>query len=248
MPRPEPRNLTVVKKAWITPRLLRITLGGGDLADFPAGRESANCKIIVPSKPNGTSVRTYTIRSFDAVRREVDIDFFIHENPGPASYWAANAALGSELVLKGPSSPKLVNSNADYVLLAGDMSALPAISANLELLDDKTTGFAVLEVVDRSDQHPLQKPPGVSVQWVMNPHPEKANQILVEAVKAIELPLGSGGVWIAGESSAVKTLRNHFKQELGFPRESVYASGYWQIGLSEDLHQVAKRSIDAEAT
>lgn len=240
------RDLSVVRKAWVTPRLLRVTLSGDGLSDFPEGRESANCKLIINSEDGSRCVRTYTIRHYRATERELDIDFFIHADHGPASAWALNANPGDAIELKGPGSPKLVNRDCDWVLLAGDMSALPAISANLEQLQSDTRGIVVLEVIDETDRHSLNIPPDMDVKWVFNPNPAVASHLLVDTVKQLQLPAGRGSVWLAGESGAIRALRRYFKEEVGIERSNFYASGYWQIGLSEDAHQLVKRQAADE--
>ncbi len=57
---------------------------------------------------------------------------------------------------------------------------------------------------------------------------------------------GSPSVWIAGESGAVRAVRRYLTQERQIERRRLYASGYWQIGLTEDRHQLEKRK-DKEA-
>ena len=52
---------------------------------------------------------------------------------------------------------------------------------------------------------------------------------------------GSPSVWIAGESGAVRAVRRYLTQERQIERRRLYASGYWQIGLTEDRHQLEKR-------
>ena len=99
------------------------------------------------------SMRTYTVRSerLDAVYPEIDVDFVMHfdadGNGGPAANWAQNARPGDALTIIGPNNraahcvtaetyagiewrPGL----AQRVLLAGDETAVPAISAILESL------------------------------------------------------------------------------------------------------------------
>jgi len=241
MPKAALRKLRVQRKTRVTPHLVRITLTGEDLADFPEGRESANCKLIFENDADKPIVRTYTVRAYRAAAQELDIDFFIHDAPGPASSWAANAKAGDAIGFKGPSSPKLVNTDSDWIIAAGDMSAMPALEANLERLPRDIRGIAVFETVSPEDQHVVSAPEGIEVRWVLNPHPDKPNTVLYEAVRAVPLPKGRGAVWIAGESDCIRKLRRYFKSEVGIERSHFYGSGYWQIGLTEDAHQVAKR-------
>ena len=244
------RLLEVRNVTRITPNMQRITLGGADMAGFPERHESANFKLVLP--PNGQSidqlqdddkpvVRTYTLRKFHAEKNEVDVDFALHDNPGPATDWAINATPGDRVGFKGPGKPKLMNTNADWFLLAGDMSALPAISALMEILPATCQGHAILEVVSEDDRQDLSHPPGIKVSWIVNPHPTQANSHLIDAVRNMDWDTGQASVWVAGESGAVREMRQYFKQERGVERDFLYASGYWQIGLTEDRHQQVKR-------
>lgn len=241
MPKAALRILRVKKKTHVTPHLVRITLTGEDLANFPEDRESANCKLLFDNGEKEPIVRTYTVRAYRAAAEELDIDFFIHDAPGPASNWAANAKAGDTIGFKGPSSPKLINTDSNWVVCAGDMSAMPALEANLERMPPQTKGVAVFEVVSPEDKHDIVAPDGMEIRWVINPHPDAPNTTLYDAVRAIALPAGRIAVWVAGESSCIRTLRRYFKSEVGVERSHFYGSGYWQIGLSEDAHQIAKR-------
>ena len=250
------RILEVINTTRITPNLHRITLGGADMEDFPDGHESANFKLLVPrdgreaalisddehvSEADKPVVRTYTVRKFDAANSEVDVEFALHEGPGPATGWAISAKAGDKVGFKGPGKPKLMNTEADWYLLAGDMSALPAISALLETLPVDAVGKVILEVISEEDRQDLTCPTGMEIAWLINPHPNTANTVLSDAVMNLPWQEGQAAVWIAGESHAVRVLRKYCKNERGLDKDFLYASGYWQIGLTEDKHQLIKR-------
>lgn len=98
-------------------------------------------------------IRTYTARNTRPDTREIDIDFVLHGDSGPASAWASNAAPGDELVLVGPDGRSAQRSGIEWspggaqrVLLAGDETALPAIAAILESLPAHMAGHAFIEV------------------------------------------------------------------------------------------------------
>lgn len=248
------RLLTVQQRFRISPHMQRVILVGDALADFPEHHESANFKLLLlpddvlaPLSLSAADikqraiVRTYTLRHFDRQRSKLWVDFMLHADHGPASHWALNADIGSYVGFAGPGSPKLVKQNADWYFFAGDMSALPAIAANLERLPASAKGHAVLEVLADSDRLPLSVPRGMNVTWVINPHPEKASSLLFDAVQAQPWLSGAAAVWVAGESGVVGHLRRYMKQQRIDP-DSFYASGYWQIGLTEDRHQLVKRA------
>lgn len=239
------RVLVVIRKEQITPHMLRVTLGGPNIQGFPEGRESANCKIFLPSQDEEPVVRTYTVRAFDSQRMELDIDFVLHKDHGPASDWAMTAEVGDTLGFSGPGKPKWINLEADWFFFAGDMSALPAIGANIEHLPRDAKGYAVLEIIDEKDQQALNFPPDLEVDWVVNQEPNTPNASLFNRVVSKPWLSGRAAVWVAGESGATRNLRSYFKQERKVGKTDIYASGYWQIGLTEETHQRVKRQEPA---
>ncbi|HET7303706.1 MAG TPA: siderophore-interacting protein [Segeticoccus sp.] len=147
--------------------------------------------------------RTYTVRAVRAVRspaggrhpqpaREVDIDFVRHGDGGPASRWVEAARPGDPVVLIGPDARaesatvgvEWKPGPARTVLLAGDETAVPAITSILESLPADTAGQAFLEVPTDADRlgmppasgGPLRVPAGVEVHWLPRgdrPHGER---------------------------------------------------------------------------
>ena len=56
-------------------------------------------------------------------------------------------------------------------------------------------------------------------------------------MKSLEWPAGTIQTCIAGESSIIRALRYHLRNERKVPKADTYISGYWKIGLVEDEHQ-----------
>ncbi len=247
MARPEPRELDVIDKKNVTPNMLRVTLGGTGLEGFPENQTSAYIKLRVPDAESGRDViRTYTVRTHHADR--IDVDFALHEVCGPATLWALNAQAGDTIMVGGPGPRKLVHEGADWYLLVGDMTALPAISGNLELLPDTARGTAVIEVMDEADIQELKKPAHLAVEWVINPNPGHNSQLLVERVKGLPWQDGNASVWAACEFSSMRKLRDYFRGERGMDSTNLYISSYWKAGSNEDNHKVAKREDAMAAT
>jgi len=243
MAKPQARELQVLNSAYVTPHMLRITLGGEEMDGFPEEQESAYVKLLFPQPGQARPLmRTYTIRH--QRENEVDIDFVIHDHAGPASSWARGARAGDRIRIGGPGAKKLINPDADWFLLAGDMTALPAISVNLETLPESARGYAVIAVVDRADIQPLSHPPGVDIHWIVE-SAESAEFAILEHIETQAWPEGQPSVWAACEFGEMQRLRKYFRQERGVPNSHRYVSSYWKKGLSEDQHKVAKRE-DAE--
>ena len=242
---PDPRLLAVIAKRQLTPNMLRVTLGGPGMADFPAEQTSAYIKLRVPDAGTGREVvRTYTVRSHRA--GEIDVDFALHEDCGPATLWALNAQAGDSILVGGPGPRKLVHPEADWYLLVGDMTALPAISGNLELLPDTAIGTAVIEVMEEADIQDLRKPPQLNIEWVINPEPGHDSAPLVERVKSVVWGQGQPSAWVACEFSSMRQLRDYFRTERGLGTSNLYVSSYWKAGSTEEIHKLAKRE-DANA-
>lgn len=245
MTRPAPYILKVLRKSVVTPHMLRLTLGGEGMARFPEHQASAYVKLLLPAE-DGTDralLRTYTVRAQRP--GSIDIDFVLHGNEGgPASRWAMQAQAGDAVEISGPGPKKLADQQADWILLVGDMTALPAISVNLEQLPDTARGRAVIEVPDATDIQPPQAPPKFTVQWVINPTPGTTDRLL-DAVAALQWLPGQVSVWVACEFSSMRALRRHFREERGLDRRQFYISSYWKLGSDETSHKAIKRK-DAE--
>jgi len=249
MAKPPLKELEVIRSSQITDHMLRITLGGDDIALFPEDQESAYIKLIFPQGEDERDLmRTYTIRH--QRKTEIDVDFAIHDQMGPASSWAINAQPGDRILVGGPGAKKLIHQPADWYLLAGDMTALPAISVNLSQMPSNACGYAIIEVLSKADIQPLAHPDNVELHWVINPNPDPDGAVLLERIQALPWLPGQPAVWAACEFNSMRALRRFLKQECDVPKTQLYVSSYWKIGQSEDGHKIAKQqdSAQAEAT
>ena len=86
-------------------------------------------------------------------------------------------------------------------------------------------GVAFVEVADAAEQQDLQH----DVIWVhRGDTPAGRSTALLDAIKAYTLPHGTPKVWCAGESLAVRGLREHLRDERGLPIGPLQAIGYWK--------------------
>lgn len=241
---PAPRRLTVIDSARISPHVQRVTLGEGEIHSFPQDQESANIKLIL-SQADGDKplLRTYTVRQQRP--DQFDIDITLHEPLGPGAHWAQQVRPGDQVLIRGPGSKKLMDQQADWYLLVGDMTALPSIAINLARLPVDARGYALIEVISEDDIQLLQHPAGVQLRWLVNPQPGQGSPLLEATLELDWLP-GVAAVWAACEFVTMRELRRYFKQQRSVAREQLYISSYWKQGNSEEQHRVVKRA-DAEA-
>lgn len=241
----------------------RITFGGDGLSGFPQDTASAYLKVGFPL-PKGSgaglkrgikkllgresvAVRSYTVRRYDPDTRELEMDFVVHGDAGPASAWAEQASAGDTLHAGGPGPKKLLTLSGDWFLVVGDMSALPAIGANLAHLPEDAEGVALIEILDEADRQELNAPAGVDVRWIVNPNPARSADVVMEAIRALDWADGQCEAWVAGELDTVRAVRTYLKSERAMTRGQMYASSYWQNGLTDEQHRVEKAADQQKA-
>lgn len=242
------RELEVIRKTQITEHMLRITLGGDEMADYPSDQESAYVKLMFPQADDQKPLkRSYTIRQQRPT--EIDLDVVLHDPLGPASSWAKQAQPGDRIMVGDPGPKKLINHDAEWFLLVGDMAALPAISVNLEQLPDDARGHAVIEILSEADIQPLKAPSNIELHWEVNSHPDPDGRFLLSKVKTLPWLEGQPAVWSACEFNSMRNLRCFFKEEHNLSHSHLYLSSYWKIGQSDEGHKQAKRldSVQSEA-
>lgn len=249
--RPAPRPVAVVRSERIAPRVQRVTFGGPGLDGFAITTPTGHIKLFLPAdgesdvalptrgpdglvwpqdRPRG-AVRTYTPRRFDAERRELDVEFFLHGS-GPASTWAARAAPGDRAAIAGQGRGYDPDPGAPWFVLAGDESALPAIGMILEALPRTAAAHVYAEVASFAEEQPLPAHPLTITNWV---HRDGAapGARLEDAVRRMVMPHGDGRVWVAGEAAMIRRVRRHLLGERGLQPGQVVTRGYWQEGAAD---------------
>lgn len=211
-------------------------------------------KLVFEDGAGGRTLRTYTALEPDLAAGALAIDFVVHGDEGVAGPWAAAARPGDRIAVRGPGGAYAPDPAADWHLLAGDESALPAIRAALAELPDDAVGYAVIEVVDQTHVQPLDAPAGVEVSWVeggTTTHQAMVDATdqeapLVAAVRALPWREGRVHCFVHGEAHAVMHgIRPYLLRERALPRADVSISGYWRRGRSEEAFRVWKQELAA---
>jgi NADPH-dependent ferric siderophore reductase len=253
-PRPprRPRILRTVEVQGIrrvTPRVLRIMFGGPQLAGFVSWAPAAHIKVFLPRPreieapatvpgPDGPIFpadqprplsRTYTPRQFRPDSLELDVDFVCHGD-GPGSSWASGAKPGDSVVIAGPGGGYHRPPEANWLVIGGDETSLPAISMVLARLPAGARADVFVEVHDRAEEQPLESPAQVSLHWLHVGDGGRPGGLLDEAIRGATLPDGDGQVWIACEAQALRGIRAYLLHERGLAPASIYTRGYWQVG------------------
>ncbi|MFJ3538169.1 siderophore-interacting protein [Streptomyces sp. NPDC090109] len=257
---PKATEARVVHTERITPHMVRLVLGGAGLDGFDAG-EYTDHYVKLLFAPGGVTypepfdmerireefpreqwptTRTYTVRAWDPERRELTIDFVVHGDEGLAGPWAACAEAGDTVRFLGPGGGYAPDEAADWHLLAGDESALPAIAAALERLPAGARAHAFVEIADAAEEQKLETAAGIDVTW-LHRGDRPVGELLVEAVRALDFPAGDVHAFVHGEAGFVKELRRHLRLDREVPRERLSISGYWRLGKSDEAWRAIKR-------
>jgi NADPH-dependent ferric siderophore reductase len=226
-----PHRATVLSTEPLTPHMVRLVFGGEGLRRFPGGDFSDRyVKLQVPEPATGrTRTRTYTVRDWDEDARRLTIDFVVHGDAGIAGPWASAARPGDELEFFGPGGAYTPDPEADWHLLIGDASVIPAIGLSLARVPAGRPVWVVVEVDDEDERQPLETPADLHLSWVYrSADPGEEPELLLEAVRALDLPTGRGDAFVHGEATAVRNVRRHLLVERGLDPATLSASGYWK--------------------
>lgn len=246
-------NLTVESTSWITPSIRRIAFRSDDLSAFAESRFTDRYVKLIFLKPGVAypepldvkalratfppedlpEVRTYTALFPDVEAGTLSIDFVVHGDEGVAGPWAAHARPGDTLLVNGPGGAYRPDPTADWHLLVGDESAIPAIVAALDVLDDDATVRVVLQVDKLGHEPPLTLPEPSIVTYVYRDRSSNAGAVL-DAIRGLDWPTGRVHAFVHGEAQWVMNeVRPFLLKEKGLPRTEVSISGYWREGRNE---------------
>lgn len=257
---------TLKERTYITPHYIRLTLTSDEIEVFKNTTIGVNNKIfIAPAscdnvylpefdfekgewKPMDEAikpiVRTYTHRGINLEKKELYIDFVAHGDEGPASNFALNAPVGSELGVAMGCDKSELYPEVDWYLLVGDATAIPVLSAILESLPSTATVDAIIEVEDERDIQVIQTKAKVNLEWLINATPGQNSQLKVRAKEIVveNQDQKSKFGYIAAEFSSVKALRNLLRKEKGWTKDELYAYSYWKFGKAESVSEVDRRA------
>ena len=245
---PRFRRVSVRSKHLLSERMMRVVLGGDELAGFAIESAASSVRLLLPppgedhiEMPRWTGnqfelangdrapIRTFTPRHFDAERLELTLDVVLHDH-GAATDWARRTDVGDEVAISGPGRSETLDPSAQSFLLAGDESAIPAIAQLLETIGRDRSIAVHIEISDPAARVELPDHPNATITWhdaVAGAAPGDSFATAIEETSVLP-----DSIWVAGEAATVQRLRTHLFDERGRTRRNVTARGYWKFGRS----------------
>lgn len=226
--------VTVLSVQDITGFYRRITFASPEATAALAGFPTEWVRIWVPESAGAQGKivqRGYTLTRLDHAAGQFDLEFVLHDVPGAAGDWAKSVTAGYQTEISlTPAEPKLPE-NASRMILAGDLTALPAINSWLGAADQ--LGVERIEVLLEDAHGPGSGlPQGASDKlhsWTWaEPTPVLGTALAESLESALEETAGVY-VWGAGEKDLVKRLRTVLKLK-GLGKESYFTQFYWIKG------------------
>jgi NADPH-dependent ferric siderophore reductase len=216
-------DAVVERREQVSPHLVRLTLAVPGLTSTGILDEWVG--LVVPEQ---FQVRYYTVRSL--VGDELVLDVVIHE-VGLVTEWASGDCVGDTVTIRAPQGSYAPPANAGWLLLVGDLTAMPAMYRIAS-----TTSLPTRIWAEVPDDLAGYLPDGPDVTWLAPP--AEGQSRLAEVVEGIDWPEGDGYFWMAGESAQMRTIRKHLMRERRLPNAAYDVMGYWRAVTSRQPRAV----------
>jgi NADPH-dependent ferric siderophore reductase len=214
--RAQQHDAQVLRREQLSPHLVRLTLGVEGFVSTGVPDEWVG--LVVPGQ---FQVRYYTVRSYDV--GELVLDVVVHDT-GLVTEWASCDCVGETVVVTEPKGSFDLPDDARWLMLVGDLTAMPAMARIAESSQLPTRIWA--QVPDDLDGY---LPERAEVTWVDG---------LTETVTRLDWPGTPGYFWMAGESADMRAIRKHLMRDRGLPSTAYDVMGYWRAASARQPRAV----------
>lgn len=249
------REMSVVSAENVTPQMRRLRLSGGELHRFaadglhvrllfpPKGATpvwptlGADGRIVWPGGDDRLVSRVYTIRSLDAERGEIEIDFALHDHndsASPGACFGEQAQPGDLVGLFAPAGGEIPR--AQSLVLCGDDTALPAIGRILDEIPSSVHARLFVEIDNPDCRYELRSGDNIELTYLYRQgRPAGTTGLLPEALSRLDADsLGEDTYFWAGcEFGDFVELRKLARRIWKLPRERHLVVAFWRRGFSE---------------
>lgn len=233
------RPAELVSREWLTSGYVRLRLAGDALRGFAAPGADDHVRIFFAAEDGTVPAtaeewrelpsREYTPLNADPDAGWVEFDFVIHGD-GPGSAWADGAPLGAKVAVAGPRRSNAVTGEPDAWFLAGDETAVPAISRFLRSRRPGTPARVVVEVAPENELVPIPTDHGTHLTVLVRGRDRLRLTDALAALGERDRPRGAVLGFVAAEAEVVPAARALLLDRWELPAEAVITKGYWRHG------------------
>src|SRR5262249_53772748 len=217
------RRVAVRRVERLTPRMVRVTVAGAELAGLVVEQPAASVRVLLPSRgsddlvvpewngnefllPDGRrpAIRTFTPWRVDTDDLELDVGIVVHGG-GVASQWAQSVRPGDPAAISGPGRGYGVADPGRAFLGAGDETALRAMTQVLGAVPDEASVQVRVEIGHADGRLEMPAAAGAETEWCALAPAAAPGDALGAAVRDAELTADTR-VWAAGEAAAVHPI------------------------------------------
>lgn len=212
-------------RAQLSPHLIRLTLSV-DPAFASTEVPDEWVGLVVPGQFQS---RYYTVCSY--AEGVLVLDVVLHD-VGLVTEWVVRAdCVGSTVTITEPKGSFAMPGDAAWLMLVGDLTAMPAMARIAESAEVPTRIWAEVP-----DALPDYLPAGAEVTWLEPPGGDHSR--LAEVAEGIDWPAGDGYFWMAGESAQMRAIRRHLMRERRLPSTAYDVMGYWRVSTGRQPRAV----------
>lgn len=190
-------------------------------------------RLIVSNPTEGQPIsRVYTVRSFNPVNAQIEIDFVKHEDLSPAMEWLNSAQVGTKIGLIGPRPHFIPNFiHKKHVVMFADDTAVPALYSILNEWENGVSADIFIESFEKDIASQLPRHDHVKIHSFHKEHHTPQKGLLLKAAFALKT-YENITIWAACERKEARALRQFFLEDKQFNKNDVRIAGYWRDGVS----------------
>lgn len=253
----------VVRTERVSPHVIRVTVGGEQLAALPDLGFDQWFRLFLPNATGETSfelptklgllgylqykripeavrpvLRNYTVREFRKAQLELDIDFIVHgdaddEHSGVANRWAQRATPGETVALLDQGVGYGYPDDTTEHLIVGDETGMPGIVGILRDLPRDARGLAVIEIPHEDDAQVVDAPPGMEVRWIVRTPTTAPGAAALAIVRELAPADPERLMAYIVGERELPTGARRHLVAAGVPKSRILFVGFWRLGRAQ---------------
>ncbi|MCX4097984.1 siderophore-interacting protein [Nocardia sp. alder85J] len=223
----------VLETEQIAARTTRIRLGGPQVREL-TWIPGQQVRIATGDGEGGSALsrmgdlRTYSVWHHDPDAGELHLCVLDHGD-GPGARWGRTARVGQEVRFRGPEGSFTLRDDAPYHLFAGEETAAVAFGPMLRTVPSHVPVHGAIETATEADRLPLHRAATLA-QPLRGSASAASSEILLTAVRALDLPDEPGAAYLAGEARTIQLISKHLVHERNWPRRAIRTKPFWTPG------------------